>query len=66
MGALYVGFCFIRLPSLKRAWLNALFFFLFAENMSFSTPYSASVCEGRPCINAPGPPAAFERPGRRA
>ena len=60
-GALYVGFCFIRLPSLERAWLNALFFLLFAENMPFSTLYSAPICEGKPCINALVPPPACLR-----
>ena len=38
--------------------------FSFAKECRAETLYSASVCEGKPCINASGPRPAFRRPGR--
>ena len=60
---MYVGFCLIRLPSLEKVWLNAPFFLSFVEDNRISRLYSAFVCEGKPCINALGPPASLQAAG---
>ena len=62
-GALYVGFCLIRLSPLEKVWLNAPFFRSFAEDNRISRLYSASVGEGKPCINALGHPASLQAAG---
>ena len=37
--------------------------FSFAKECRAATLYSASVCEGKPCISAPGPPAGLQAAG---
>ena len=59
-GAWYVGLCFIRLPSSEKAALNVGTGPFVPIMKLCSTLHAASVCEGKPCINASGP-----RPGRR-
>ena len=59
-GALYVGLCFIRLSSSEKAALNVGTGPFVPIMKLCSTLHAASVCEGKPCINASGP-----RPGRR-
>ena len=62
-GALYVGVSFIRRPSSEKAWLKRPGRLCLRKIKPFSTRYSASVCEGRSCINALGPPACLQAAG---